>query len=57
MTAWLFALAGWWLWLRGTRIRPLAFDRQRELRATVVGLVRAAILVGALLQLRYTLTG
>ena len=57
MTAWLFALTGWSLWLWGRKGRPLAFDRQRELRATVVGLVRAAILVGALLQLRYTLTG
>jgi hypothetical protein len=54
--AWLIALTGWWLWLWDKKGRPLALDR-RELRATVVGLFRVALVVGALMQLGFRLTG
>ena len=56
MTIWLFALAGWCLWLWDRKRVPLALDR-RELRAVVVGLFRVTIIMGALMQLGFKLSG
>ena len=56
MSMWLFALAGWCLWLWDRERGPLALDR-RELRAVTVGFFRVAIVMGALMQLGFKLSG